>query len=76
MRLIDADKLDLEHTYRPIDMKRKEVSAWLIALNTVMAKIKKAPTVDAEPCAFCRFYPPSGRDGNPCVMCPAMKRDG
>lgn len=30
--------------------------------------------LNADPCTLCSFCPPSGRDGNPCVMCPATGR--
>lgn len=33
--------------------------------------VKKIPSVDAVPCNFCRFTPPSMEDGKPCGVCPA-----
>ena len=36
--------------------------------------VKKIPSVDAIPCTFCRFLPPSLEDGKPCGVCPAEGR--
>ena len=35
------------------------------------------PAIDAYPCTFCAYDPPSSRDGKPCSYCPATaKREG
>lgn len=36
--------------------------------------IMEAPAIDADPCFFCAYYPPSSRDGKPCCYCPATPK--
>lgn len=36
--------------------------------------IEDAQAVDADPCFFCAYCPPSSRDGKPCCYCPATPK--
>lgn len=38
--------------------------------------IERAPGIETDPCAFCKFDPPSCLDGKPCCFCPAAGKEG
>lgn len=71
MRLIDADKA--EAVLRNIADHLKECGQDDLWPATYAAAdiIKQQRTIDAYPCSFCVYGPPSSGDGKPCTMCPA-----
>lgn len=36
--------------------------------------ITSVPAIDAYPCTFCAYNPPSCKDGKPCCYCPATAK--
>lgn len=73
MRLIDADAIVA--TLRKRSQSLKGTYGDLGGACSGAARlIEIIPTVDAIPCSFCRFTPPSMEDGKPCGMCPAEGR--
>lgn len=73
MKMISIDDLieycDNERTA----YKANNCGAACTALRRV-AKFAKEYAVEAEPCTFCVYKPPSSCDGKPCTICPAHKR--
>ena len=41
----------------------------------VRRTIERAPSIEADPCTFCKFDPPSCLDGKPCCFCPAAEKE-
>ncbi len=63
-------------------MSRGNAACWLrlCAIEDILGddydldrlrELAQADKEGASPCTFCRFNPPSSRDGKPCCMCPA-----
>lgn len=46
------------------------------SLLAMLARIHDEPTIEAEPCTFCAYNPPSSGDGKPCTVCPAVAKKG
>ena len=74
-RLIDIDRLcnDLAKRWSIADKKKEDLIRAVMA-DVVTPIVVSQPTVEAIPCNFCRFTPPSMEDGKPCGMCPAEGR--
>ena len=74
---------DLIYRETAIDALGEEPPVWYDGIDEISEQaqwrrdveaIKALPPVDDIPCTFCRFSPPSSRDGKPCTMCPAEGR--
>ena len=48
---------------------------WAEGIEFAIDAVKEAPTIEATPCSFCRYNPPSSGDGKPCAMCPASAKE-
>lgn len=78
VRLLDANKL-LEDIEDAIDIERdgqdiKKSELVVLGLKIARKYVNKTPTVEATPCTFCIYNPPSSGDGKPCTMCPAVAK--
>lgn len=67
-RYIDADALMVKN-HENVAVAHNERAAQLLE------NIMNAPTIEATPCSFCRYNPPSSGDGKPCTMCPASAKE-
>ena len=69
-RYIDADAL-----LKYIDERAKIYGITTSNKLNFMAFVEKAPTVHLSPCDVCAYNPPSSRDGKPCSMCQAIRKE-
>lgn len=76
MRPIDADRL--LKTIANLDVECVDQKQASIMLNTIQKVfpqiVNDEPTIEAEPCTFCAYNPPSSGDGKPCTVCPAVAK--
>ena len=75
MRLINEDDV-LSIVERVTNEAVEKKQPKYLIQPRIIAEIAGLPTIEAEPCTFCAYNPPSSCDGKPCTICPAHKRSG
>lgn len=69
--LLDAINEEIEYGEKHSSPENEQVNK---GLRIARKLVKASPTIEAEPCTFCAYNPPSSCDGKPCTACPAHKR--
>lgn len=72
VRLIDAELLTTNIAQIAKACAKSDKQKALI--GRILFMIENMPTVEAEPCTFCAYNPPSSGDGKPCTVCPAVAK--
>lgn len=77
VRLIDGNALkeDFMNDYHNYMMESFRGNYHdVIRITEVIERIEDAPTIEAEPCTFCVYNPPSSGDSKPYTVCPAVAK--
>ena len=73
MRLINEDAV-MEIIERVTNEAVEKKQPKYLIQPRIIAEISGLPTIEAEPCTFCAYNPPSSGDGKPCTVCPAVAK--